>query len=98
MAPLFLTESSAELLATAICRQLKRDLMKMAKDIARNQTEEWLTIEETAHFLGCSAASIYKIKDTTLKGVYTKFGKQLRFPKSRLLDMMNRGELRSPNA
>lgn len=92
-----LTENTADILAQAICRNMRKELMKMAKEIALQQSEQFLSIEETAAFLGCSVSNIYKNKDTLLMGTYVKFGKQLRFPKSQLIKMMNAGQFKSAN-
>lgn len=87
-----LNEETADLLAKAICKNLRKELIKLAKDIAYSQTEEYLNIKEAAAILGWSTSTLYKKKDKI--GAYTKIGNQLRFPKSTLLQMIREGRLK----
>lgn len=88
-----LNEQTADLLAKAIVRNMRKELMKMAKDIATSQSEQFLTIEETAAFLSMSKSTLYKKKDDI--GCYTKVGRKIMFSKSMLIKAINDGLLRN---
>lgn len=87
----------AKAIVDEVIKPIRKEIRSAVKEYMDSSYEEYLDITDTAKMLGCSTALLYKNKDTLLNGVYTYFGKSLRFPKYKIIRMMRQGELRSPN-
>ena len=85
-------EQLSSMVATKVYRMLKRDLAKgaiqaMAKEPTERQAEDWLTTEEAAEYMKCSASHLRRI---AIDVPHEKLGGRYRFSRQSLSDYIAR--------
>lgn len=85
--------AQAKLIAEELFKLLRKDVVAVAREVGEEEFEEYVDAKEAAKILGWKVRNVYARKDDI--GAYTKLGRNLRFPKSKLLQIMGSGFLKS---
>ncbi len=86
-----ITRKDAAMIAEELYKKLRPDVINVAKEIAKNETEEYLTPKDVSRLLKCSPWTVRRKKDD-LK-CYVRINGRIYFIKSQLQKMIQSGLL-----
>ncbi len=86
-----ITRKEAAMIAEELYKKLRPDVISAAKEIAKVETEEYLTPKDVARLLGWNQFTVYKKKDQL--GCYVKLNNRLLFPKSKFHELLQSGRI-----
>ncbi len=88
-----ITRKEAAMIAEELYKKLRPDVISVAKEIAKVESEEYLTPKDVSRILGCSPYTVRRKKDD-LK-CYVRINGRIYFVKSQLHKMIQSGMLPS---
>lgn len=92
-----ITKKQADMIAEALCEKLynkvRHDVIATAREVASQQSEEYLCVKEVAQILGWHPVTVYKKKDDI--GCYVTVGGHMRFIKSQIKRAIEEGRIKS---
>lgn len=86
-----ITRKEAAMIAEELYKKVRNDVIAVAKEITKVETEEYYTPKDVAKILGWSQCTVYRRKDDL--GCYVKIKSRLLFPKSKLHLAIQSGRL-----
>ena len=81
-----MNRTDARMIAEELAKVLQKEIRKMVVDITVGDMENYISASEAADYLGMSKRTLYNRIDEI---PHTKFGRVLKFQKSKLRDYIN---------